>query len=297
MRCAQREHLRRRHDRSETYRVMDSSVKRSAAYACEKDGRDTVHNRARSVSPASDERLPMSTERSAGETIALTPSLQAYFVPAPGGYAPGIVVIQEAFGVNAFVRGTCDRLAAAGYAVIAPDYYHGRTYDYADRERAIAAAHGIDDIEAMQETRLALDALCSQAGAREDRLAVIGFCMGGRLAFLANATHGRRLAATVSFYGGGIAPAQPGKRKSLLDRAADLAAPALMIYGAGDAAITADEHARLAHALTEANKRYVLAVFPDAPHAFATFDRDSYRPRAAADAWRLVDAFLAAELK
>jgi carboxymethylenebutenolidase len=129
-------------------------------------------------------------------------------------------------------------------------------------------------------------------GARDGRLAIIGFCMGGRLAFLANAVHGDRLAASVSMYGGGIAPAVPrGPRKPLVDRAADLGAPQLLIYGARDASIASDEHARIAKALSDANKRYTLAVLPDAPHAFATFDRESYHPGAAEAAWRMTFGF------
>lgn len=237
----------------------------------------------------------MNPAPSPGETVALSPALSAYVARSHAGNAPGVVVIQEAFGVNAFVKATCDRFAAAGYSAIAPDYYHGRTFDYGDLQNAIAALNEIDDAQAMRETTLALDHLQQRAGA--GRLAVLGFCMGGRLAFLANATLGSRLAATVSFYGGGIAPVEPkGKRKPLIDRVPDIVAPALLLYGAKDSGITSDEHARLAKALTEANKRYVLAVFPDAPHAFATFDRESYRAAAAADAWRLADAFLATEL-
>ena len=94
------------------------------------------------------------------------------------------------------------------------------------------ALNEVDDDVAMREVGAALDMLVAQ-GARDGRLAVIGFCMGGRLAFLANAVHGSRLAASVSFYGGGIAPAVArGKRKPLLDRIDDLSAPQLLIYGA-----------------------------------------------------------------
>jgi carboxymethylenebutenolidase len=64
------------------------------------------------------------------------------------------------------------------------------------------------------------------------------------------------------------------------------------VYGAKDASIAADEHGRLAQALTAANKRYSIAVFPDAPHAFATFDRDSYREAQARAAFRAAHAFL-----
>lgn len=229
---------------------------------------------------------PVSTE-----SIPLTESVSGYLAKPNGVPGIGVVVLMEAFGLNAFVKGVCERFARAGYLAIAPDLYHGETFDYGDREHAIARLGRVDDDVAMREVGLALDALIAH-GAREGRLAVIGFCMGGRLAFLANAVHGNRLAAAVSMYGGGIAPAVPrGSRKPLVDRAADLGAPQLLIYGARDASIASDEHARIVKALSDANKRYTLAVLPDAPHAFATFDRDSYHESAAEAAWRMTFGF------
>jgi carboxymethylenebutenolidase len=219
-------------------------------------------------------------------------------LPGVGGFlarpaqvrGDGIVVVMEAFGLNDFVRETCRRFARAGFAACAPDVYHGETFAYADRERAIAKLGTLNDDEVMREVGAAL-AVLENEGAQ--RSAIIGFCMGGRAAFLANATHGGRLAAAVSFYGGGIAPAAPkGPRKPLLDRVPDLVAPQLLVYGSKDTSIAADEHARLAQALTEHDKRYTLAVFPDAPHAFATFDRESYREAQARAAWRTTFAFL-----
>jgi carboxymethylenebutenolidase len=181
------------------------------------------------------------------------------------------------------------RFARSGYVALAPDIFHGDTFAYAERERAIAKLLALDDRAVMSEVGSALDVLEAE-GAR--RNAIIGFCMGGRLAFLANATHGARLRASVSFYGGGIAPAEPKGRTPLLDRVPDLRAPQLLVYGAKDASIGADEHARLAQALGAANKRYTLAVYPDAPHGFATTDRDSYREPQALAAWRATLAFL-----
>ena len=215
------------------------------------------------------------------------------FLAKPSGVPGiGVIVLMEAYGLNAFVKSVCERFARAGYMALAPDVYHGDTYQYADRDRAIARLNEVDDDVAMREVGAGLDVLVAQ-GARDGRLAVIGFCMGGRLAFLANAVHGERLAASVSFYGGGIAPAVArGKRKPLIDRVAEVSAPQLLIYGARDASIASDEHARLAQALSDANKRYTLAVLPDAPHAFATFDRESYHAPAAEAAWRIAFAFL-----
>lgn len=225
------------------------------------------------------------------EFLSLGTDVSGYLAKPSGVPGIGVVVLMEAYGLNAFVKGVCERFARAGYMALAPDIYHGDTFEYADRERAIARLNEVDDDVAMTEVGAALDALVTQ-GARDGRLAVIGFCMGGRLAFLANAVHGARLAASVAFYGGGIAPAEPrGKRKPLLDRVGDLVAPQLLIYGSRDTSIASDEHARVAKALSDANKRYTLAVLPDAPHAFATSDRDSYQPGAAEAAWRIAFAF------
>ena len=225
------------------------------------------------------------------EFLSIAPGVSAYLAKPSGVPGIGVVVMMEAFGLNAFVKGVCERFARAGYMALAPDIYHGDTFDYADRERAIARLNDVDDDVAMREVGAALDMLVAQ-GARDGRLAIIGFCMGGRLAFLANAVHGERLAASVSFYGGGIAPAVPrGKRKPLIDRVPEVSAPQLLIYGARDASIASDEHARIAKALSDANKRYTLAVLPDAPHAFATFDRESYHAPAAEAAWRIAFGF------
>jgi carboxymethylenebutenolidase len=225
------------------------------------------------------------------QSVTLAPGVSGYLAKPNGVPGIGVVVLMEAYGLNAFVKGVCERFARAGYMALAPDVYHGDTFAYTDRERAIARLAAVDDDVAMREVGAALDMLASE-GAGEGRLAIIGFCMGGRLAFLANAVHGDRLGASVSMYGGGIAPAVPrGPRKPLVDRAADLGAPQLLIYGARDASIASDEHARIAKALSDANKRYTLAVLPDAPHAFATFDRESYHAGAAEAAWRMTFGF------
>lgn len=235
--------------------------------------------------------LPMAAPPLQTESISLTHGVSGYLAKPNGVPGIGVVVLMEAFGLNPFVKAVCERFARAGYMAIAPDIYHGDTFAYTEREAAIARLGEVDDNEAMREVGLALDALGAH-GAREGRLAIIGFCMGGRLAFLANAVHGDRLAASVSMYGGGIAPAVPrGPRKPLVDRAANLGAPQLLIYGAHDASIASDEHARIAKALSDANKRYTLAVLPDAGHAFATFDRESYHPSAAEAAWRMTFGF------
>ena len=172
-------------------------------------------------------------------SVSVAPGVGGFLAKPRGRTGDGIVVVMEAYGLNEFVSETCRRFARAGYVACAPDHYHGETFEYANRDGAMGKLMTMDDATMMAEVGGALDVL-EQEGAR--RNAIIGFCMGGRAAFLANATFGDRLRASVSFYGGGIAPAAPkGPRKPLLDRVPDLKVPQLLVYGAQDASIPPDE--------------------------------------------------------
>lgn len=232
-------------------------------------------------------------------TVKIGSELSGYYArPAGRGPFPAVLLFMEAFGLNEHIQDVCKRLASLGYAALAPDFYHGKVFPYAERERAMAQLKTLDDDQVMAEAGQGLAFLAARAEVADGRLGVIGFCMGGRLAFLTNITHGSRLRGAVSFYGGGIAPRQdPLGRKPLLDRVAELRAPALLLYGAKDGSILPDEHARIAEALSAANKRYTLSVFPNAGHAFFNDQRDSYVAQAATEAWQMTLHFLAQHLK
>ena len=135
---------------------------------------------------------------------------------------------------------------------------------------------------------MAIQALQQRAEVRKDAIGALGFCMGGRYAFMANAIHADQLRATVAFYGGGIAPDRDSVgRKPVLHLVDQMRAPLLLLYGAEDQSITPEEHGRIATALSTARKRYTLTVFPGAPHGFFADPRDSFRPEAAQEGWRL----------
>ena len=228
--------------------------------------------------------------------VTIRPGLEGYFAPADtDSPAPGILVLMEAFGLTDHIRRACDHFAAQGINALAPDIYHGKRFGYENLDQAIAAIRGLDDDQVMDELAAALDCLAAHQGVAPLRLGVLGFCMGGRLAFLANCRHAGRLRAAVAFYGGGIAP--EGETDRLGRRAAIASAPALqsptlLIYGAADAAIPAAEHARVALRLTELNKPYSLSVYPGAGHGFCCEDRPGYAPEAAREAYREATDFL-----
>ena len=221
------------------------------------------------------------------EYVSLGGGLRGYFArPVHGGVQPGIVLFQEAFGLNPYVESEVRRLAASGYAAIAPDIFRGKQFSYADMAPVMANMQTLTDEGLLADAKACLDFFDGRDDIKHEGYGAIGFCMGGRLAFLAAAEFGSRIAAAVAFYGGGIAPAPESPRTPQLHRIPGISASLLMIYGADDHAIDATEHGRLAAALSAAKKEYAISVYPDAGHGFASRDRDSYRPDVADVAWR-----------
>lgn len=216
--------------------------------------------------------------------IEIQNELHGYYAQAAARQAPGVIVLMEAFGLTTHIRRACDRLAAAGFHALAPDIYHGRQFSYDSMDQAIAALRALGDAQVMEEIGASLDWLEAQPGVDGARLGVQGYCMGGRLAFLAGCRHAARLRAVVSFYGSGICPEgekdRLGRTPPIAEGAA-LAAPLLLVYGGADQGIPPAEHARLAQRLGGLGKRYVLSVYPDAGHGFCCEDRAAYAPQAA----------------
>lgn len=224
--------------------------------------------------------------------IDIAPELRAWrALPDDADASPGVLIYIEAFGVNAHMRNVAERYARAGYTAIVPDIYHGKIVDYGDMNAILPILRNLDEAQIMRESAQALDAL-SEAGVRS-RPATVGFCLGGRLAFLAGLELGNRLSAVVAYYGGGIGPEKDRfERPILIERAAELPVPVLFNYGGKDTSITPAEHGRIATALSEAGKRYVMSVYPEAGHGFDCNERDSYNAKASAEAWALTQHFL-----
>jgi carboxymethylenebutenolidase len=216
--------------------------------------------------------------------IQIRGELQGYYAQAAAPRAPAVVVLMEAFGLTTHIRRVCDRLAAAGFHALAPDIYRGQQFSYESLDQAIAKLRSLDDAQVMDEVGASLDWLAQQPEVDGARLAVQGYCMGGRLAFVAGCRHAGRLRATVAYYGSGICPEgekdRLGRTPPIAESAA-LAAPLLLVYGGADPGIPPAEHARLAQRLGELGKRYVLSVYPGAGHGFCCEDRAAYAPAAA----------------
>jgi len=212
--------------------------------------------------------------------------------PAGAAAARGLLVMQEAFGVNAHIRDITERFAREGFLAVAPELYHrtGAGFEgrYDDFASVMPHLGGLRDPDMEADFHAAHDWLRANGLAAGSPIAAVGFCMGGRAAVLAGIT--LPLECAVSFYGGGIAPNPRGP--GFLDRIKDLKAPVLLFWGGKDQHIPSDQMRAVVDALTTAGKSYVNVKFSDADHGFFCDARPSYNPVAAAQAWPLTLAFL-----
>ncbi len=210
--------------------------------------------------------------------------------PEGDGPHPGLLVFQEAFGVNHHIRSVTERFAAQGYVAIAPELFHrtappGLEVSYTDFPSVMPHLKAVTTETLELDIRAAYEWLTSNAQVKANEISSVGFCMGGRASFVANSVVPLR--AAVSFYGGGIAP-------GLLDRAAKLQAPSLFIWGGLDKHITPEHRKAVTEALSSQQKIYVNAEFSRADHGFFCDERAAYEPHSARQAWALTLEFLRA---
>jgi carboxymethylenebutenolidase len=205
---------------------------------------------------------------------------------------PAVIVLQEAFGVNGHIRDVAQRFAREGYVSIAPELYHRTAKcfvaSYADFAAVMPHMRALTEEGLTADLRASFGWLTSNDFVRATAIAAVGFCMGGRVSFLADAV--LPLKAAVSFYGGGIAPSSmsPG----LLQHAGNLQGPLLMFWGGKDQHIPPEQRRTVADTLLAAGKRFTYVAFSDADHGFFCDERPSYNPQAARQGWVLTLEFL-----
>lgn len=206
---------------------------------------------------------------------------------------PGLLVLQEAFGVNAHIRDVAGRFAREGFVTLAPELFHrtapGFEGRYDDFPATMPHMKALNDASMAADLRAAHDWLRGAVGPHRP-ISAVGYCMGGRAAFLAALTV--PLAGAVSYYGGGIAPnaTNPG----LLGRASGIQAPMLFFWGGRDRHILPEQVQAVSAALRAAGKNFVDVEISNADHGFFCDARASYSPSAAGLAWPLTLAFLRA---
>jgi carboxymethylenebutenolidase len=208
-------------------------------------------------------------------------------MPAQGTHFPVVLVVQEIFGVHEYIKDVCRRLAKAGYLAVAPELYarQGDVSKMADVQEILSTVVAkVPDAQVLGD----LDATAAWAanhGGNTAKLAVTGFCWGGRIVWL-YAAHNPKLKAAVAWYGrlagdrDALHPQQP------IDLAKSIKVPVLGLYGAEDQGIPVKSVEALRADLKAAKSRSEIVIYPGAGHAFHADYRPSYRQGPAEDGWK-----------
>lgn len=205
---------------------------------------------------------------------------QGYFA----GKGPGVVVIQEWWGLVPHIEQIVDRFAGEGFSAIAPDLYHGKTTTSPDEAGRMLME--LDAERAEKEIAAAGDYLLGRPECTSKSYGVIGYCMGGALAQF-TATKEKHVGAAVSLYGGFKKTDFPWE---------NLAAPILLIYAENDQGVPVEKGRALAKRLEEMGKSVQLVSYPNTNHAFCNDTGRNYNAEAAADAWKKAVAFFRANV-
>jgi carboxymethylenebutenolidase len=207
--------------------------------------------------------------------------------PEGKGPWPAVIVIQEWWGLDNWVKDQARALAKEGYVALAPDLYRGKVTN--KQEEAHQLMSGLPPDRAMRDLKAAFNLLVPRPDVRKDRIGAIGWCMGGRYA-LALATEEPRLAASVAYYG--APPTDPAA-------IAKIKAPVLGNFGAEDKGPSPEQVKAFEEAMKKAGKTIDVKIYPGAGHAFANVNNPwgGYREAAAKDAWQRTVAWFAKHLK
>jgi carboxymethylenebutenolidase len=208
----------------------------------------------------------------------------AYLATPASGKGPGVVVIQEWWGLVGHIKSVCDRFAAEGFTALAPDMYHGKTADEPDGAGKLFMALNIGQAE--KDLKGAAAYLAQHSST--NKLGAVGFCMGGQLALFAS-TLNPSIGATVDFYG--IHPnVKPDYSK--------LSGPVLGLFAEKDTFVTPATAKDVDAAIKKAGKQSEIHIYPNVDHAFFNDENTgAYNKAAADDAWRRTLAFFRTNLK
>ena len=199
---------------------------------------------------------------------------QGYLSRPASGSGPGVIVIQEWWGLVDHIKAVADRFAAEGFVALAPDLYHGESTDSPDDAGRLMMALDID--RAVKDLLGAIEYLLGPGRASGGSVGTVGFCLGGQLA-LAAACKSDRVGACVDFYG--VHP------NVTLDYSG-LSAPVLGLFAEKDGFVSPEVARKLEQDIRSAGKQIDIHIYPNVDHAFFNDSRpDVYDADAAKDAW------------
>ncbi|UGQ39375.1 dienelactone hydrolase family protein [Rhodococcus aetherivorans] len=199
--------------------------------------------------------------------VAVGP-LQGYLAAPRDGSGVGMVLLPMITGIGAQVRAYAEDIAATGITALVWDPFHGPNADDTPRERLYELMNGLDDDAALAEIRLLTDHLLGELGA--ERVGMLGYCLGGRLALLAGARD-ERLANVIAYHPSIPAVPAANHTHDTVADAARIAAPVMVLHAGADTIMTADVFADLQRSLlSRTSGATIVHVYPGAEHGFST---------------------------
>ena len=215
-------------------------------------------------------------------------------IPAGSGPFPAVVVIQAAGGVNDFITSVSDRLAEEGYVAVAPDLFH-RITDPSVTD-GITKAGQLSDPEIIADVNATVEFLRNHSAVDGERIGVTGFCMGGRVTWLAAATN-PYFKAAVPYYGGNLMVPRGGADQSPFQLTDGINCPILFHFGEVDANPSQEDMRKVDDELTRLSKPHKFFTYPGADHAFMDHTGARYHKDSAETSWPRTLEFFAAHLK
>jgi len=211
------------------------------------------------------------------------------FIAEPDDNArhPGIVLIQEWWGIEPHIRDLAQKLAAEGFIVGVPDLFHGKIATEPNDAQKMVMMISSNVDRAAREIIGALDTLKAMPNVEPKKLGLMGFCVGGFLTYVV-ASRYPHLGAVVPFYGGGYDPTP--------ENVENVTAPVLACYGSRDSIIPQKQIQKIERMYKEEGKDITVKVY-DAGHAFLNPDHGMGNEKAAAEAWQIAIKFLKEKLK
>ncbi len=228
-----------------------------------------------------------------GETVSFASNgdtASGYLAVPDSGSGPGLLVIQEWWGLVPQIKRTCDRLAAEGFVALAPDLYHGDYAEHTEMDKANELMTTLPPDRAARDMAGAIDFLLGHEAVRGDKVGVIGFCMGGMLTLMIAALQGDKVGAAAPFYGAPLGDMAPDW--------SSLTAPVQGHFAENDDFFPPAAVKDLERQLADMGKDVEFIVYPNTGHAFGNEENalGTHDEQAAATAWDRATAFLKAKL-
>jgi carboxymethylenebutenolidase len=209
-------------------------------------------------------------------------------MPATGTGFPVVLVVQEIFGVHEHIKDVCRRFAKLGYFAIAPELFarQGDVSKMTEIPKIVSeVVSKVPDSQVMSDLDACVAYAKNSGKANTDKLAVTGFCWGGRITWL-YAAHNQNVKAGGAWYGRLVGTASPMNPAHPIDLVDKINAPVLGLYGGADQGIPNDTVEKMREALKAKGKKSEIILYPDTPHAFHADYRPSFRKEQSEDAWK-----------